>query len=87
MLSACIKLQEKNIKLDVNCPPCTKILIDTLYTMNGIHYVSYNDIDSSLVVKYDTAGFTVRRLNNFLIDGGYVRFSKDSLKRKPACCK
>lgn len=87
MLTACIKLQEKQIKLDINCPKCAKILVDTLYTMSGIHYVSYNKTDSSLIVKYDTTGFSMRRINNFLIGNGYIRMSHDSIKTTPACCK
>ncbi len=87
MLTACIKLQEKQIKLDINCPKCAKFLVDTLYTMSGVHYVSYNKTDSSLIVKYDTTGFSMRRINNFLISNGYIRMSQDSIKTIPACCK
>jgi cation transport ATPase len=87
ILSACIKLQEKNIKLDVNCPKCAQSLLDTLHQMKGVHYATYNQLDSSLVVKYDTTGFSMRKLNNLLIEEGYVRFSQDSIRKVPKCCK
>lgn len=86
-LSGCIKLQEKNVKFDVNCPKCIKSVLDSIYLMKGIHYAAYNEIDNNLIIKFDTANFSIRRFNFFLTENGYVRISQDSSRRQPACCK
>jgi hypothetical protein len=83
----CTKLQEKNVKFDVNCPDCIKIVIDSVSAMRGLHYIAYNEADNNLTIKFDTANFSVRRFNYFLTENGYVKISQDSVKRKPNCCK
>lgn len=87
MLSSCIKLQEKNVRFDVNCPDCVKTVLDSIYSMKGIHYASYNEVDNTIIVKFDTANFSVRRFNFFLTENGYVKINQDSSRRLPACCK
>lgn len=87
LLSSCIKLQEKNVKFDVNCPDCVETVLDSVYSMKGIHYAAYNEVDNSIIVKFDTANFSVRRFNFFLTENGYVRVNQDSSRRLPACCK
>lgn len=86
-LSGCIKLQEKNVKFDVNCPKCIKSVLDSVYSMKGIHYAAYNEIDNNLIIKFDTANFSIRRFNFFLTENGYVKISQDSSRTQPACCK
>jgi hypothetical protein len=86
-LSGCIKLQEKNVKFDVDCPRCIKSVLDSIYSMEGIHYAAYNEIDKNLIIKFDTANFSIRRFNFFLTENGYVRINQDSSRRQPACCK
>ncbi|TAH18037.1 MAG: hypothetical protein EAZ08_12615 [Cytophagales bacterium] len=87
MLSSCIKLQEKSVKFDVNCPKCIKNVLDSIYSMKGIHYATYNEVDNSLIVKFDTANFSVRHFNFFLTENGYIKINQDSSRRIPACCE
>jgi hypothetical protein len=87
LLSSCIKLQEKNIKFDINCPACIKIVVDSVYSMRGIHYVNYDKTENTLKIKYDTANFSIHNLNFFLTEGGYVKINQDSSRRIPACCR
>jgi copper chaperone CopZ len=87
LLGSCLKLQEKDLKFDMDCPDCIKIVLDSVYMMKGVHYVDYNGAEKTLKIKYDTANFSMRRLNLFLTEGGYVNVSQDSLAKKPNCCR
>lgn len=87
VLSSCIKLQEKNVKFDVDCPKCVQSVLDSIYSMKGTHYAAYNEVDNSLTVKFDTATFSVRQLNFFLTENGYVKINQDSSRRIPTCCE
>ncbi len=87
LLPSCTKLQEKNVKFDIHCPDCIKIVIDSVSAMRGLHYIAYNEADNNLTIKFDTANFSVRRFNFFLTENGYIKISQDSVKRKPDCCK
>ncbi len=85
--NSCIKLQEKNVKFDVNCPKCIKAVLDSVNAMNGIHYATYNQLDNSLIIKFDTANFSIRRFNYFLTENGYIKINQDSSRGQPACCQ
>lgn len=87
LLSSCLKLQEKNIKFDIDCPKCIKIVLDSVYSMRGIHYANYDKAENSLKIKYDTASFSMHKLNLFLTEEGYLKINQDSARKSPACCR
>ncbi len=87
LATACIKLQEKEIKLAPICPQCVGYLQDSVKAMPGIKYVEYSPKLQLLNVKYDTTSFSPRRLQRFLTQQGFIRSVRDSSYKIPTCCK
>jgi copper chaperone CopZ len=87
LLCSCLKLQEKQVKVEVPCQECVQYLQDSVGAMPGVKLVRYSPDKKLLSVKYDTASFNTRRLQRFLVQQGFATAEQDSTKRLPVCCR
>jgi copper chaperone CopZ len=88
LLGSCLKLQEKQVKVEVPCQECVRYLQDSIGAMPGVKLVRYSAGQKLLSVKYDTASFNTRRLQRFLVQQGFATATvQDSAKRLPVCCR
>lgn len=83
--SACIKLEEKNIKLITDCEKCLKMLKDSLNREKGVYWLGFQPQTLQLTVKYDTSLISGERIYLFLVRKGLVRTSKDAVEPPPCC--
>jgi hypothetical protein len=86
MLSACIKLEERNIKLVTDCEKCIRMIEDSLSKEQGVYWINFQQQTKQLTIKYDTSLISGQELYLFLAKKGLVRTTKD-VPLQPACCQ
>ncbi|MCS7017534.1 MAG: hypothetical protein RMJ87_05020 [Cytophagales bacterium] len=86
LLSACIKLEERNIKLTTDCEPCMRMLKDSLSKEKGVYWLSFQPQTRQLHVKYDTSLISGQEIYLFLVRHELVRTAKNA-HTQPACCR
>lgn len=85
-LTACIKLEERNIKLVTDCEKCIRMIRDSLTPEKGIYWIDFHPQSRQLTLKYDTSLISGQELYFFLVQKGLIRTTKD-VSAQPDCCK
>ena len=91
-LSACMKLEEKEVLLDNYCGTCKEMLQDSLLNLPGIYFVEYQTSAKSVKIKYHPKTFKLSTLHNFLGRYGFMSMGEESPSLEiehhtPPCCK
>lgn len=86
LLSACIKLEERNIKLVTDCEKCIRMIEDSLSKEQGVYWINFQQQTKQLTIKYDTSLVSGQELYLFLAKEGLVRTTKD-VPVQPQCCQ
>ncbi|WP_448518468.1 heavy-metal-associated domain-containing protein [Rhodoflexus sp.] len=86
LLGACIKLEERNIKLVTDCAPCIQMIRDSLTKEKGVYWIDFQPQTRQLTVKYDTSMVNGQEVYLFLVKQGLVRTTKD-VPKQPDCCR
>lgn len=86
VLSACIKLEERNIKLVTDCEKCIRMIEDSLSKEQGVYWINFQQQTKQLTIKYDTSLVSGQELYLFLAKEGLVRTTKD-VPVQPKCCQ
>lgn len=86
VLSACVKLEERNIKLVTDCEKCIRMIEDSLKKERGVYWISFQQQTKQLTIKYDTSLVSGQELYLFLARENLVRTTKDVIAQ-PKCCQ
>ena len=86
MLCACIKLEERNIKLVTDCEKCIRMIEDSLGKEQGVYWINFQPQTKQLTIKYDTSLMSGQELYLFLAKEGLVRTTKE-VPVQPKCCQ
>ncbi|MCS6968731.1 MAG: heavy-metal-associated domain-containing protein [Cytophagales bacterium] len=86
LLTACIKLEERQIKLATDCPNCIRMIRDSLNQEKGVYWIDFQPQTRHLTIKYDTSQISGEEVYWFLAKKGLVRTTKE-FNAPPDCCK